>query len=215
MTRTWLLVLLAITLPVFAFLTLQIAADGPVTQFDRAVSSQWEEHGRTAPALVTFFRVLTFLGGAPFLAVLTAAVMILLNRRGEGWLALALAGTVAGNFLLNWVAKELVRRPRPEFAVPLVEETSWSFPSGHSMSALVVYGMLAYVLAVGFSLGRWRPAVFGGLALLILGIGCSRVYLGAHWPSDVVAGFAGGTIWLACCIWATEQARWRFQTKTV
>ena len=207
--------MLVIAVPVFVFLTSQVDAGGAVTRFDREVSAQLEEQGRSAPLAVTFFRVLTFLGGTLFLTALTLAVVGLLARRRESQLALALALTSAGGSLLNWIVKELVRRPRPEFAAPLVDESSWSFPSGHSMGSIVIYGMLAYVLVVGFSLGRGRLAVLIGLALLVLGIGCSRVYLGAHWPSDVAGGFAGGAAWLACCIWATERTRRRFQVKTV
>ena len=107
---------------------------------------------------------------------------------------------VLGGEGLNLLLKDLFDRPRPHFEHPLVAETSHSFPSGQAMESLVVYGMLAY-FAVLTIRGRGKRAVLvGGAGVLVILIGFSRVYLGAHYFSDVVGGFVAGGAWLSAVI---------------
>jgi membrane-associated phospholipid phosphatase len=115
---------------------------------------------------------------------------------------------VAGSAILNKLLKGLFQRPRPHFAHPLVVETSYSLPSGHAMESFVAYGMLTY-LAVLLWLRRWetRVAAVCGAALLVVLIGFSRMYLGVHYFSDVVAGYAAGGVWLGALITGAETMR--------
>ena len=115
---------------------------------------------------------------------------------------------VAGSAALNHLLKGLFARPRPFFEHPLLVETSYSFPSGHAMESFVAYGMLAY-LAVLLWLRSWetRVAVICGAALVVVLIGFSRMYLGVHYFSDVIAGYAAGGVWLSALITGAEAMR--------
>jgi len=118
------------------------------------------------------------------------------------WLA-----TVAGSALLNWLLKDFFQRPRPHFAHPLLVETSYSFPSGHAMESFVAYGMLAYFAVLALRTWEARVGVVCGAALLVVLIGFSRMYLGVHYFSDVIAGYAAGGVWLSALITGAETIR--------
>src|SRR5438093_4522290 len=104
---------------------------------------------------------------------------------------------------LNGGLKEYVKRARPPYH-EAAHTSGYSFPSGHSMAAFIAYGMLAYILIQLIPHRRSRRAAVGALTLLVLLIGLSRMFLGAHWLSDVVGGFAAGACWLGLCITALE-----------
>ena len=107
---------------------------------------------------------------------------------------------VLGGETLNLLLKDLFARPRPSFEHPLVVETSYSFPSGQAMESLLVYGMLAYFAVLTSRSQRMRVVSVCGAAVVVALIGFSRVYLGAHYVSDVVGGFAAGGAWLSAVI---------------
>ena len=98
--------------------------------------------------------------------------------------------------LLNVILKELVQRPRPE-DINLVVETGFSFPSGHSMVAMAFFGLLVWLVWHYEKDRTMRLACCGGFSLIILLIGISRIYLGVHYASDVLAGFCVSLAWLA------------------
>jgi undecaprenyl-diphosphatase len=104
---------------------------------------------------------------------------------------------------LNGGLKEYVKRARPPYH-EAAHASGYSFPSGHSMAAFVAYGMLAYILIQLIHHRRSRRAAVGVLAGLVLLIGFSRMFLGVHWLSDVVGGFAAGACWLGLCITVLE-----------
>jgi membrane-associated phospholipid phosphatase len=118
------------------------------------------------------------------------------------WLA-----AVAGSAVLNQLLKGLFERPRPYFEHPLLVETSYSFPSGHAMESFVVYGMLAYFAVLALRSWKARVGVVFGAALLVVLIGLSRMYLGVHYFSDVLAGYAAGGVWLSALITGVETIR--------
>ena len=115
-------------------------------------------------------------------------------------------GSFGGAILLNSVLKLLFARPRPDLFPPLVVEHSFSFPSGHTMSAIAFYGLLALIL---WQRGRRSWAVLAGLWVPLVAL--SRVCLGAHYPSDVLASLAIGTIWLVL-VWFTHTGQHVNQT---
>ena len=141
---------------------------------------------------------LTFLGNPIWVVFLIALSFTLLWATGRQSQAMMLLVACAGAFALDVALKFSFRRERPELWPHLVYETSYSYPSGHALFSLVLYGFLAYVLASRFPRLAWLW--YGGACALVVGIGVSRLYLGVHWPSDVVAGFAVGLLWLVTCI---------------
>jgi membrane-associated phospholipid phosphatase len=114
-----------------------------------------------------------------------------------------------GGAFIGTALKLMFQRPRPLFDDPVVVEQTWSFPSGHALGSLICYGMLAYLLVL-FVRGRHaHAAIIATATALILLIGFSRVQLGVHYLSDVIAGYAAGSVWLCVCIAALETARRR------
>jgi len=110
--------------------------------------------------------------------------------------------------------KYMVGRERPPDSIVhvLVQETSASFPSGHALSATIFYGFLLYLIT-SLPIRHKRAGVFILVSTILL-IGISRVYLGVHWPSDVLGGYAIGTIWLAFGIFTYKRLRKRFVKST-
>lgn len=156
---------------------------------------------------IRLFAVVTRLGDPAWLAVLVVAVAIALVAARRFALALGWLAATAGNGLLNLALKEIFARARPLHADGLVQAGGYSFPSGHSSGSLVVYGMLAYV-ALQVLPPRWHAAVLTLAVALAFTIGSSRAFLRVHHASDVLAGFATGSLWLAACIASVELARW-------
>jgi undecaprenyl-diphosphatase len=147
-------------------------------------------HGWASPALTALMRAITMLGSEYFLVPLAAVLVWRWLRRGERRAAYLL---VVGSLSAEAVAqllKTLIHRPRPEIFFGLLPAETHSFPSGHAFVPAVYFGILAGIFAAG---ARWRAAVVAMAALL----GFSRVYLGFHYPSDVVAGWALAVVWLA------------------
>ncbi len=180
-----------------------------LTAFDHQVANELHAHALTTPAAVAALRFITELGSLRLLTGFAVLVALLLLARRHRLLALVWLLALAGGGLLDSWLKELFPRNRPVFNVSLVHEPTLSFPSGHSMGSIVSYGMLAYLLVLVLPSFRARVAAVTSLALLVLAIGFSRIYLGAHWFSDVLGGFAAGGVWLAFCISGIEVVRRR------
>jgi undecaprenyl-diphosphatase len=107
---------------------------------------------------------------------------------------------LAGGEVLNFLLKGLFARPRPSFSDPLATALYFSFPSGHATMSLIAYGLIAYFLYLRLPRAWMRVLTTSGLILLVMLIGLSRLYLGVHYFSDVLAGFAVGGLWLSFCI---------------
>jgi membrane-associated phospholipid phosphatase len=194
-------------LGLFVVLARQVTAETALVELDRQTAERLHEHARDTPALARAFRTITELGSLWFLALFAAVVAVVLGFRRQPALACAWLLVLAGGGLLDWGLKAIFDRPRPVFADPLVWEDTTSFPSGHSMGSIVSYGLLGYLVAVWLVKPAARVAVVAGLAGLVAAIGFSRVYLGAHWFSDVLGGFAAGAVWLSACIALLEALR--------
>ncbi len=147
------------------------------------------------PAMVDF----TALGGAPVLTLITLfAVGYLIAVRKfstAGFVALS----VSCGAILSTAIKAYFVRPRPELVPHLVDVASPSFPSGHAMNSAIVYLTLAVLLARSQTSRRVQIYLLGVAILLALLVGSTRVFLGVHWPSDVLAGWAVGAAWAAAC----------------
>lgn len=174
-------------------------------RFDRTIHSTV----RTLryPGLTGFFTLFTIIGTPVglFLIALIASVFLFIRRRYR-WIAyLVFTGTGGG--LLNLQLKSHFERERPSLAEALREASGYSFPSGHAMGAVVVLGAIAYLVWRGTSAWRWRSLGLAALGSSILAIAVSRIYLGVHWISDIVAGLTAGLLWLTATTTAYETLR--------
>ena len=137
-------------------------------------------------------------------SIATPAVLLALWSTRRHVSALLFAGSVLGGFGLSTVLKIAIARARPEAWKALVTEKSYSFPSGHAVMSTVFFGGLAAVV-FHLSKSRWRRGLAVLLAAaIVLTIAASRIYLGAHWPTDTLAGMAAGLIWVGFYASATE-----------
>ncbi|GAA3723366.1 phosphatase PAP2 family protein [Gordonia hankookensis] len=137
--------------------------------------------------------------------VVVVVVLGLVGIRAFPEAILVGAGSFAG-YLLMVGLKHLFARPRPPIADRLLDIDTYSFPSGHAMMSTVVFGLLA---VAAYRLSAWvraHPAVLLIAPIWAIAIGCSRVYLGVHWTTDVLAGWLIGAAWVAGCAWLC--ARW-------
>jgi len=162
---------------------------------------------QATPASTALWMIITRWGSLPALGTIGIAVAILLLARRQRRLLMAWVAALAGGFLLNLLLKQLFQRPRPAGAVGILSEPSWSFPSGHAMMSLVAYGMIAYFIANATSRRLLQSTAFFVAALMAVAIGASRLYLGVHYLTDVMAGYAAGVLWLAVCVTAVELRR--------
>ena len=174
--------------------------DGVQLDFDRTILL-WMRHGTMhgapiGPAWLKLAMIdITAIGGATVLPVIIAITAGFLAVR-RLWLTLwlVLGGTISGSIAVT-IVKALVARARPELTDHLVQVSSASFPSGHAANSAIVYLTIA-TLIVQIVEGRAaRLYILITAALLVTIIGISRIYLGVHWPSDVLAGWSFGTLW--------------------
>lgn len=192
---------------VFVALAEGVREGEPIVGVDLALARAL--HASSSSAGVAALRAFTLLGSFWALALLAVVVAAALLRRGRRVLAVGWLFALAGGGLLNTALKALFARPRPTFADPLAVAAGWSFPSGHSMGTFVAFGMVSYLGLLFLRTLRAR-LVLVALALgWTVAMGFSRMYLGVHYLSDVLAGFAAGTVWLAVCISGIEVARRR------
>ena len=147
---------------------------------------------------------ITALGGTAVLTLITAGVIGFLLIDGKRGAALFVLVAVAGGSLLSTLAKLAFARPRPELVAHLAEVSSYSFPSGHAMASAVTYLTLGALLARTQARKRIKAYLLGVAVVLTLMIGASRVYLGVHFPSDVLAGWSLGAAWAMLC-WQVER----------
>ena len=128
-------------------------------------------------------------------------VLWLTRRRADAVAALLLLVAEASGFGL----KELVDRPRPEFSLLTSSPQNLAFPSGHAMHAALLFGLMIVMAEDLVQSVRLRRAVQGTLALMVMACGASRVYLGVHWPSDVLGGFFIGALFLVSILWVRKR----------
>jgi membrane-associated phospholipid phosphatase len=164
---------------------------------------------RSAP-LTAIARALTFLGDVPVLVVLMLIAAGLLRRATRSWRAPGLLlFAMAGSAALTYGLKALVERHRPGVTFVLGPvDTSFSFPSGHTLNSTVFLGMLASLVWTGLRSPTAKAAVGAAALVLSIGIGLSRVYLGYHWATDVLAGWTVAVTWLAIVVTTARLTRW-------
>jgi undecaprenyl-diphosphatase len=183
----------------FAVLLDSVREHDVLVRRDQALADWFHINGTPLGYRINVF--ISLLGSPAAMAVLFAAAILYLWRAKQRTLMVAWALSYIGGTVLDGVMKEVIRRPRPEFAARFLHFNSWSFPSGHSMGSLIGFAMLAYTIiqvrqvkSIGAQIGIWAAAV-----VMIALVGYSRIYLAVHYLSDVVAGYTLGVLWLAVC----------------
>lgn len=201
-----LVIILAIAGALWAFVGLAAEMlEGDLHEFDERILLALRTAGDLSnpiggPQVEVAMRDLTALGGITLLTLLTLAVLAFLILRGQRASALFLAIAIVGGQVLSHLMKFSFARPRPELVPHIVEVSSASFPSGHSMMSAVTYLTLAVMLARTERRIRIRVFYIVVAAILTMLVGLSRVYLGVHWPSDVLGGWSLGAAW-ALGVW--------------
>ncbi|HEX8249208.1 MAG TPA: phosphatase PAP2 family protein [Pyrinomonadaceae bacterium] len=157
-------------------------------------------HGYAGETLTLLMRFMTMLGSTLFLGVLGIGVLVIFVFKKRKRAAVLLLLTMAGAVILNFALKVSFARARPVpfFETPL--PASYSFPSGHSLYAVCFYGALAWLVAARIENKSLRVLIWSLAALLCFLIGLSRIYLGVHYPSDVIAGYAAALVWILTVI---------------
>ncbi len=167
------------------------------TRLDLAVADQL--HAAATPGATQFFLAVSALGFQVLWLIALIVGLYFVRKREWPRLGLWIVALVGG-LVLNLLLKQWFARPRPSFADPLTVALFYSFPSGHATLSLIVYGLIAYFLRHASRRAWQRILISSGAILLVLLIGFSRLYLGVHYFSDVLAGFATGGLWLSFCI---------------
>lgn len=195
----------------FATLLFEVLAKGSLTRLDGSVANRLNHWVYDSPNAVRALQAISWMGKPPILWLVVGAASIEAWRHGARRITTYLLATTISGAILSTVVKLLVNRPRPHVDHPIATALGKSFPSGHALSSTICYGavLLAFLPVIA---PRWRRPVVAATATLVLAIGASRLFLGVHFLSDVLAGFILGLAWLAAAtsifeIWRVERGR--------
>ncbi len=146
-----------------------------------------------------FFNEITLLGGSQVLLLFIIIVVIYLTMTAKFNMAHMIVLSAIASSITSSIIKRLVQRPRPELWQPYTDLDSYSFPSGHAVTTVAIYGMIVFFLAESYPKAKRPIYAAGGIFLFLVGL--SRVYLGVHWPSDVLVGWLIGGLILWGMVW--------------
>ncbi|MFL5561471.1 MAG: phosphatase PAP2 family protein [Gemmatimonadaceae bacterium] len=206
------LLIIAAGLWVFGGLLEEVLDNATLVQWD-VIAASWI-HSTITPAGTRVFLAITNVGSPVVMAVLATIGVAVTFLRRHHLLAYTWAAAAGGGAMLDGILKHTIHRTRPQYALALLHGSSFSFPSGHAMGSMIGYGFLAYATVLtGTRVGWHKRMIFSFAALLTLLIGVSRVYIGVHFPSDVLGGWAAGLAWLAVCITGYEFVSGRSATR--
>jgi undecaprenyl-diphosphatase len=206
----------------FAFIASLVAHDAPILKQDLQVSVWLHTHG--SALFTALLLAITQLHSPLGVSAMVAIVAALLWKRHDYYWLLSLALAVPGGMLLNNLVKHLFQRARPVWEDPILTLASHSFPSGHTAGATLFYGFLAAYVAWRVKSSNAARALFVVVAIVMVSlVGFSRIYLGAHYLSDVLAAVSLAMVWLVICLvgvralarstpiqaWIPTMAAWR------
>jgi len=190
--------------------------EGGTRKLDRTLLLALRRPGDLQPlgplALLNAARDITALGGPSVLTLLTIAVGLFLALDGKKHMALFVCGSIGSGLLVSTLLKDTFDRPRPDIVPHEVYAASYSFPSGHSMLSALTYLTLGAILARAHERKLLKAYFLLTAVFLTVLIGVTRVYLGVHWPTDVLAGWTAGAVWALLC-WLL--ARWLQSRRTL
>jgi undecaprenyl-diphosphatase len=198
------LALTALAIILFAWLAEEVL-ENETARFDSTVREF--VHKNSSPHLTAAMRIFSDVGSPAAVVALTVAVGGLFWIRKRRRDAVVLAIVVAGATILDSVLKIGFHRVRPVPYFNITAPTSFSFPSGHAMIAFCFYSAVAYLLSSRVRSLRLRAAIWGVAVLMIGLIGYSRIYLGVHYPTDVIAGYTAGAVWVSA-VMIERMRRW-------
>jgi len=187
-------ILLFICLAIFIFILINVL-NGNITGFDNNIYNSISS--LKSNFATSFFKGVTmFADEEPIILIAIICLVVIKNRKIGASIAVNLVSSVFVNHLI----KEIVQRPRPPIELRMVEESSFSFPSGHAMTSATFYGLIIYFIFKNVKNKKLRNTICTVLSLLIFLIGISRIYLGVHYASDVLAGFVLAIVYLVLYI---------------
>ncbi|MBM7605142.1 undecaprenyl-diphosphatase [Metabacillus crassostreae] len=210
----WLLLVGVILVTVFTYSFFEITEgflESEITSFDTIILEVLDPIGGYIG--FKWMILITELGSAWFLTTMSViCILIIWLRNREVWVISFFIIAVGGGGLLIRILKYIYQRERPSIN-SAIDAIGYSFPSGHGMGSLIFYGFLTYIILgnIKSKAIKWSTVIL--VSILVLLIGLSRVYLGAHYPSDVAAGYLAGAVWLMFNISALEWLKIQSQNK--
>jgi undecaprenyl-diphosphatase len=185
--------LITLALGTFVAVTHASVGEGRAAAADRAIL-RWMAERRTPPLNGLMVGITTF-GSRTFMAALIVATLVILIVRRDRRDAIHLVVAALGVGALVWVTKGIVERARPTEVQHVVHVSGFSYPSGHSLATAALYITIAVIASSHLRTRAAKVAVVAGVASLVALVGLSRVYLGVHYPSDVLGGMSMGVSW--------------------
>jgi undecaprenyl-diphosphatase len=185
---------------VFLAIAWNVTTRSALVAFDVRAAEWLHADARANAGTAGFFLVVTHLHSPVGIAVLGAIFGTVLWRLRERYWLLTLVSSVAGGLFVNFILKTAYERLRPRLDEPLLSLESYSFPSGHTAGAVLFYGVLAAFLVSRFFDWRARAACVAGACVMVALVAFSRIYLGAHFVSDVIAAACSSLVWLVLCL---------------
>jgi len=183
---------------IFLALAWNVASHAPLTLLDVDVSTWMQAHH--VPGLTAAMLVITHAHSSIGMSIASIVFALALARMREWYWVATLALAMIGGAVVNLAIKRAYERARPTFDEPLIHLDSFSFPSGHTAGATLFYGVLGAFLVSRYFDRHIRAGIVAVAMLMVALVALSRVYLGAHYLSDVVAAACSSTVWLVLCL---------------
>jgi len=201
---TGLLLLIAMSW-LFGGISEDVVHGDPLTLIDKNVAG-WL-HERTTPGVSTLMQLITNLGSAYWVTGVAVLTGIALWWKRYWYRLLALVLVIPGGMIMAFLLKIVFHRNRPSFNDSIMIFQGYSFPSGHTMAAVLLYGVLAVFAIIALKSWSWRVGTVISAIVIVLLVGFSRMYLGSHYLSDVLGATAAGLTWLVLCLTAVDTLR--------
>jgi len=190
---------------IFGKIAEDVVTGDPLTAVDREIAVWLHLHA--TPTLTEAMKFISLLAAWPVVTSICLFMVLYFVRERSRYPLLTLMLTIPIGMLMNGMLKYAFHRSRPAWDDPILMIESFSFPSGHAMAATLLYGFLTAFVVRNVQAWRWRVLAVLSAGLLVVLIGFSRLYLGVHYLSDVLAGMAAGAAWLALCLTAVGTLR--------
>lgn len=199
---------LTVSAVLFSLIAGNILAGDPLAILDAAVASRLHAHSN--PALTLLMLAVTHAHGTIAITGYSTALALYFAKRREWHWVAATGLAVPVGLLINVLLKHLFRRARPVFEDPLLTLSTYSFPSGHTAGTTLLYGVVAAYVFSRTRNARVRLGCVAGWVFMVVVVAFSRLYLGVHYLTDVVAAVTWSLAWLALCVMAARRLQTRF-----